>query len=585
MSERTARRVRAVLAFGAATLLLLLLQGAASGLPPGAPRIGMVCAPGSVSGSTHTFNLVANTGTIQTPDGNTVFAWSYANADAPDNSDFQFPGPTLCATEGQTVVVHLHNTLPERASIVFPGQQGVTASGGLSGLFTTEAASGGDVTYSFAAGQPGTYLYESGSDVSKQVEMGLYGALVVRPAIGANYAYDATTQFDPQREFLLVLGELDPDLHHAVETGGEYDIAKLHNRYFTINGREFPDTLQDNGTSLLPTQPYGALVRIQPYDAATNPHPTLIRVINAGAQSHPFHPHGDHLRQIAQDGRLLESPGGGSASSERFGETIGSGQTQDYLLSWRDQDGWNPNTNPLPVAQPNYRNLVFKDGNTFYSGNPYLGFIGTLPTGTTTQNICGEWYFPWHSHALNEFANFDEPFGGMATMLRVDPLGGCFTFPTTTKITVGTLNSGAVANLAAANETPTAKYYKVNSTTTGTRTTDWYGQFQGVIAGATGLKVTYEGNASAGSATQTLYVWRWTSPAGWVQIGSPAAVGPTDVTVGPVAACGTGPLPSCSQVVGTGANKGRVRVRVLSTQAATNFVTGGDLMKLVYDAP
>ena len=25
-----------------------------------------------------------------------------------------------------------------------------------------------------------------------------------------------------------------------------------------------------------------------------------------------------------------------------------------------------------------------------------------------SQNICGEWYFPWHSHALNEFANFDE---------------------------------------------------------------------------------------------------------------------------------------------------------------------------------
>jgi len=136
-----------------------------------------------------------------------------------------------------------------------------------------------------------------------------------------------------------------------------------------------------------------------------------------------------------------------------------------------------------------------------------------------------------------------------------------------------------------ANETPSAKYYKVTSTTTGTRTTDWYGQFQGVVAGATGLKVTYEGNDSAGSATQTLYVWRWTAPAGWVQIGSPASVGPADVTVGPFAACGVGPLPSCSQVVGTGANKGRVRVRVLSTQPATNFVTGGDLMKLVYDAP
>ena len=38
-----------------------------------------------------------------------------------------------------------------------------------------------------------------------------------------------------------------------------------------INGRSMPDTLAPNNASWLPTQPYGALVHIQPYDAATNP--------------------------------------------------------------------------------------------------------------------------------------------------------------------------------------------------------------------------------------------------------------------------------------------------------------------------
>ena len=33
-------------------------------------------------GTTHTFNLVADTGHIQTPDGNSIFMWSYADADA-----------------------------------------------------------------------------------------------------------------------------------------------------------------------------------------------------------------------------------------------------------------------------------------------------------------------------------------------------------------------------------------------------------------------------------------------------------------------------------------------------------------------
>src|SRR6266542_1412337 len=320
----------AILALAASSLLVA--PGHGSALPANAPKIGIVCTPKTVAGTTHTFNLVAKTGYIDTPDGNSVFMWSYANHDAPDNDHFQVPGPVLCATQGETVVVNLTNTLPERTSIVFPGQDAeVTASGGVAGVLTTEAGiGGGTVSYSFTAGSPGTYLYESGTAPSKQVEMGLVGALVVRPntancpaVAGTDCADDAATRFDPKKEYLLLLNEIDPDLHHAVETGGTYDVNALHNRYFAINGREFPDTIQDNGTALLPNQPYGALVRLQP-TAAGEP-PTLLRMLNAGLLNHPFHPHGNHTREIAQDGRLV-------ASTEHFGETVGSGQTKDYLL-------------------------------------------------------------------------------------------------------------------------------------------------------------------------------------------------------------------------------------------------------------
>ena len=72
--------------------VLQLVPGPSSAaLPLGAPKVGMVCTPGTVAGSTHTFNLVAKTGYIDTPDGNSVFMWSYANADAPDNGHFQSP--------------------------------------------------------------------------------------------------------------------------------------------------------------------------------------------------------------------------------------------------------------------------------------------------------------------------------------------------------------------------------------------------------------------------------------------------------------------------------------------------------------
>src|SRR5215831_18965900 len=169
MSRRT-RRLGLALALAAGSAVLIPRH--ASALPVGFAKIGMVCTPGSVAGTTHTFNLVANS----------IFMWSYANQDTPDNSHFQTPGPVLCVTQGETVVVNLTNTLPEPASIVFPGQTGVTATGGSAGLFTTEvAAGGGTVSYRFTAGDPGTYLYQSGSDQAKQVEMGLYGALIVRP--------------------------------------------------------------------------------------------------------------------------------------------------------------------------------------------------------------------------------------------------------------------------------------------------------------------------------------------------------------------------------------------------------------------
>src|SRR5260221_575683 len=153
MARRT-RRLGLALALAAGSVVLM--PGHADALPPGFPKIGMVCTPGSVSGTTHTFNLTANTGYADTPDGNSIFMWSYANHDAPDNDHFQTPGPVLCVTEGETVVVNLTNTLPEPASIVFPGQAGVTATGGSAGLLTAEpGASGGSIRCTFSHSRPG----------------------------------------------------------------------------------------------------------------------------------------------------------------------------------------------------------------------------------------------------------------------------------------------------------------------------------------------------------------------------------------------------------------------------------------------
>ena len=369
-----------------------------------------------------TFNLRAATGRISTPDGSSVFMWGFAK----NPGAFQMPGPILCVTQGSTVTVNLQNDLSEPVSIVFPGQTGVSASGGAPGLLAREAAaSGGTVSYSFVASEPGTYLYESGTSPHKQVQMGLYGALVVRPDHGRRLRVQR--RCDAVRP-----GSRVPPAHARHRSGAaprrrakravrHHDEARP---YWTINGRSFPDTIAGDGVAYLPSQPYGALVRVRP--ATGSSLPALIRMANAGMSNHPFHPHGNHVRVIAQDGRLLGS--GASLSYEQFTQTAGSGQTFDLLFKWTNVENWSI-THPVPVTLPLMRNLVFKDKVTWYSGSPYLGRKVTLPAGTVSHNRCGEYYYPWHSHALNEFQNFDEGFGGLATLLRVDPPVGQGTPP------------------------------------------------------------------------------------------------------------------------------------------------------------
>ena len=255
--------------------------------------VGIACT--SDAGPNPTFTLDAREGYIQLPDGTTMYMWSYAGG----GGAFQHPGPVLCVNEGDTVTVILTNSLPEDVSIMFPGQEDVLANGapaqpqfdgtGNATSLTNVAARkvgtapGGSVTYTFTASKAGSYIYESGTMPQKQVRMGLFGALVVRPATtGADHMYNrADSRFTPSEEFMVLLSEIDPYQHWWAEAGMTgYDLSYYQVRYWLINGRGFPDSVSDNFAAYLPEQPYGALARIHPMDAASHPRPGAIRYLN-----------------------------------------------------------------------------------------------------------------------------------------------------------------------------------------------------------------------------------------------------------------------------------------------------------------
>lgn len=312
------------------------------------PLLFAVNSIAAIQGITPTagvIDLTAEADHISTADGSSVLIWGYADSAA--GTPAQYPGPTIILAQGTPVTVTLTNNLAVPASIVFPGQQGVVASGGSQGLITREAASGGTVSYTFTPQNPGTYMYHSGTRPEIQVEMGLFGAVIVRPsdfdpAQGENVpgrtAYGLSSNTGYRYEYLYVLSEMDPYIHDLVEFGrmDEVDNSSYAPVYWFINGRNGPDTL---------AQPNVPWLRHQPYNATTQAHPgdtILMRMIGASRHEHPFHTHGNNFDLIARDGRLLSSNGTTpDLSVSDFTQSVVPGETYDALFSWTGLElGW-----------------------------------------------------------------------------------------------------------------------------------------------------------------------------------------------------------------------------------------------------
>ena len=189
-----------------ALIRLPCLLATALALLPGARAYA--AAPG-ITGPA--FNLTAQPASISQPDGQMVYSWGYGcngppsglpahgNRATPSCGSMQVPGPTLIVHENDTVTVTLTNNLPPSAgntSILFPGFQ-VTAAGRRPGAADTGSAPGATVTYTFKATSPGTRAYYSGTQGDLQVEMGLYGAIIVLPAARPRRMHGAGDSLEP----------------------------------------------------------------------------------------------------------------------------------------------------------------------------------------------------------------------------------------------------------------------------------------------------------------------------------------------------------------------------------------------------
>lgn len=420
------------------------------------------------------FTLTARDGYISTPEGGSIYTWSFANG----TGGMQYPGPTLIVNQGDLVTVTLVNTLTVPVSIVFPGQQGVTEAAvtapAAQGALALEAGPsvpvpggepvpGGTVVYSFVASKPGTYMYHSGTRTDLQIPMGLVGALIVRPSDGEGGGLDDQAYEHPDSmfdvEYLFLMTEIDPRFNAMVEEGkmDQLDTNDFFPVLWFLNGRCAPDTMIDAFVPWLPAQPYNCMPMMEPGQKL------LMRLVGAGRDSHPFHFHGNHAKVIARDARLLSSAPGAGADLGPMQFTIQTlpGETDDAIFTWTGEKlGWDiyghqqdldnepagnfpaaedvdhnkngvlddvpmePNEyapdhgKPFPVILPNTPELTF---GSVWSGSPFLGREGNLPPGASPMRSAGSYFYMWHSHTEKEMVNNDVFPGGMMTMLMIMP--------------------------------------------------------------------------------------------------------------------------------------------------------------------
>jgi FtsP/CotA-like multicopper oxidase with cupredoxin domain len=202
-----------------------------------------------------------------------------------------WPGPRITVVEGDRVRATFKNNLPETTGIHFHGQPIPNNMDGVPHVTQDPIKPGDSFTYEFVARTPGSHMYHSHHNATDQVGRGLLGAFIVEPkdpAKRANKLYGVT------QDIVWISNDA---------LGG-----------FTINGRGFPAT--------------APLV-------ATVGETIVVRFMNEGNMTHPWHLHGMPMHIVARDGYPL-----GSASF--YCDTLGvnPGERWDAVIRFEDPGAW-----------------------------------------------------------------------------------------------------------------------------------------------------------------------------------------------------------------------------------------------------
>ena len=231
--------------------------------------------PRRLSASTTTISLAAETSTKILVDGTELTVWQFRNLNGLGPGQLS---AGIVIREGDPVEITLYNYLDRNVDLRIPGV--LTDSPSI--------APGESYTYEFTAPPAGTYLFHDGINGDLGRAMGLAGPMVVTSAESEKHLFTDGPTFD--RQYTLVLHELDDRVNRAVASGSYFDMAEYEPNYFFVNGLSYPNTTTDDET----------LIAMQVGERVA------LRFVNAGLIINPMHFHGYHV-EVATRNRQVET--------------------------------------------------------------------------------------------------------------------------------------------------------------------------------------------------------------------------------------------------------------------------------------
>ncbi|MCL6606095.1 MAG: multicopper oxidase family protein [Paenibacillus sp.] len=309
------------------------------------------------------FNLTAMERNLEIAKGVTLPVWTYNGS---------VPGQEIRVTQGDFVTVTLKNELKVPVTIHWHGYPVSSEMDGVPGVSQDAVLPGQTFTYSFSADVAGTYWYHSHQESSKQVDKGLYGALIVEPK----------DTVKPDKDYTLLLDEWIKDEDAANDQGmagmsgmagmtsmSEEEMMSTLYSVYTVNGK--------SGSMITPLEAkVGDTVRL--------------RLINAGYRSHAIHLPGE-FKVISTDGQDIEEPAilknqlVTVAPGERYDIEFTVSSPENFTIDAHDENKFNEQlVIPVKITGSNgkvkaVQHTNLKEFDLFSYGKPAVEAASTAP--------------------------------------------------------------------------------------------------------------------------------------------------------------------------------------------------------------